>query len=90
MDLRTSKILKKFEDKDFFNGGESFRADYSPSEKFVLAGSYDGAILFWNSETEKVEAKLSGHEGIVTNVLHQPFTGIMSSVDSKGNLILWT
>ena len=81
--------MKKFEDKEFFNGGENFNADYTPSEKYVLAGNYEGAILYWNVETQKREAKLTGHEGTVTSVVYQPFTGIMSSTDSKGNMILW-
>jgi hypothetical protein len=30
-DLRINKAFKKFEDKEFFNSGEHFRADYSPT-----------------------------------------------------------
>lgn len=88
-DLRASKIFKKFDDKDFFNSGEHFRADYSPTEKYVLAGNYDGSILYWDVDTLKRVCKLTGHEGTVTAVLYHPFTNILSSTDSKGNLILW-
>lgn len=31
LDLRLNKALKKFEDKDFYNTGQHFRADYSPT-----------------------------------------------------------
>jgi len=30
-DLRVNKAIKKYEDKDFYNTGEHFRADYSPN-----------------------------------------------------------
>ena len=90
LDLRTNKLLKKYEDSEFFNANENFRADYSPSQKYILAGNNGGTILYWNVETEKRETKLVGHEGTVTSVVYQPFTGIMSSADTKGNLILWS
>ena len=45
--------MKKFNDPDFYNAGDHFNADYTPNERHIVAGTYEGSLIYWNIDTGK-------------------------------------
>lgn len=61
----------------------------SPDEKYIAAGSADGAVVVWDQATPGSEKLLRGHKHPVLaccwSVIGQP----LATADKVGTVILW-
>lgn len=61
----------------------------SNGEAFIVSGSEDGGILFWDVKTKDVVQRLEGHEGPVCWVDQCPVTGKIASAGLDGTVRIW-
>jgi len=69
------------------NGTQLLEASFSPDAKYVLAGSEDGNIHVWQTESGKEIALLQGHSSSVGVVQWNPKTMMIAS--GCTNLVFW-
>jgi len=61
----------------------------SDNEAFIVSGSEDGNIIFWDVKTKHVIQRLNGHEGVVCWVDYCPMTGKIASGGLDGTVRIW-
>ncbi len=62
---------------------------YSPDGSIVAAGSDDGSVVIWDTESgQPVGGPFDGHEGPVTGVAFSPAGGILASSGDDGRILL--
>jgi COMPASS component SWD3 len=62
----------------------------SGTEGFMVSGSEDGDILFWDAQNKNVVQRVSGHEGVVLWVDTCPgTTGMIASGGLDGTVRVW-
>ncbi|CAG8980113.1 hypothetical protein HYALB_00012754 [Hymenoscyphus albidus] len=62
----------------------------SSTEGFIVSGSEDGDILFWDVQNKNVVQRVSGHDGVVCWVDTYPgATGTVASAGLDGTVRIW-
>jgi COMPASS component SWD3 len=61
----------------------------SNNEAFIVSGSEDGDIIFWDVKTKDVVQRVTGHEGAVCWVDHCTVTGKIASGGLDGTVRMW-
>ena len=62
----------------------------SGTEGFIVSGSEDGTILFWDAQNKNVVQRVTGHEGVVLWVDTCPETpGTIASGGLDGTVRIW-
>lgn len=59
------------------------------TEGFVVSGSEDGEIIFWDVRTKEIVQRVGGHEGVVCWVDTSPLSGTIVSGGLDGTVRIW-
>jgi COMPASS component SWD3 len=60
------------------------------TEGFIVSGSEDGEILFWDARSKEIAQRVSGHEGVVCWVDTAPgMSGMVASGGLDGTVRIW-
>lgn len=65
------------------------KADISPSEGLIVGGNCDGYLYYWNREKRNMEKRVSGHDCPITALKYHFMSGVLTSCDREGNIIIW-
>ena len=89
VDLRTYKVLKRFESDHYTNTSQTNKACLSAGAQYVLVGGKENIIVF-NTKTAEVEdVYQDAHTSRVLGCYWQPIGQQFASVDGLGGLIIW-
>ncbi|KAL0485852.1 COMPASS component SWD2 [Acrasis kona] len=69
------------------NSTINIEASFTPDEQYIVSGSEDGSIHFWDIQTKQKCNVLKGHAGPVTSVQCNPRFAMLASACT--NLALW-
>lgn len=61
----------------------------SPDGHWIVSGSGDHIVRFWNSTSGQVQYNLTGHSSSVLSVAYSPDGQWLASGDGNGQVILW-
>jgi len=65
------------------------KSSFSPDGSFIVAGSHDGNIFVWNTNSARVDRSLRGHSVAVAAVSWS-YNGMqMYSADKDKTVIIW-
>ena len=88
-DIRTMERRVSFRARELKVATNWSRVCMSPDEKYIAAGSADGAVVVWDQATPGSEKVLRGHKHPVLaccwSVIGQP----LATADKVGTVILW-
>jgi len=87
-DIRTYKELRTFRHDDFKVGIDWAKAVFSPDGKYIAAGSTNGSIFIWNSQTGALETTLRRHNSVVCGCNWSVALGFVSC-DKNKTIVLW-
>src|SRR5262249_40037178 len=62
---------------------------FSPDDKQVASGSWDGKVLIWNASNGRIVRTLDGEAGFVHDVAFSPNGEHLASAHANGYVILW-
>ncbi|GMT32892.1 hypothetical protein PFISCL1PPCAC_24189 [Pristionchus fissidentatus] len=91
VDIRTFVTLHNYGSEQYRTSSDMSRCVLSPLQEHVAAGSADGKIFVWQTNTTKLETKLSkkGHENAVQAVAWNPSGRGLLSSDRQRTVCLW-
>eukprot|EP01137_Pigoraptor_chileana_P015926 Opistho-2@72334 len=89
IDLRMFQVVNTFCGEGYRNGMNWSKACFSPDARYVAAGSQDGLVYVWNSQTLKLERQLKDHQGSVSAVAWNPQGHQIASCDKDKMWVLY-
>ncbi|XP_040195715.1 protein Atg16l2 [Rana temporaria] len=91
IDLRRGEILHAFRAEGFKCGCDWTKAVLSPDSSYAMAGSSDGTIFIWNTQTGLLERSLNGEHSAAVNAVAWSLSGdYVVSVDRGRKAVLWS
>jgi WD40 repeat protein len=63
---------------------------FSPDDKLLASGSYDGMIILWNMPSGKTARSFKGHKTSVTCLAFAPDGKTLASAGLDGAVRLWS
>ncbi|XP_073468715.1 protein Atg16l2 isoform X2 [Aquarana catesbeiana] len=91
IDLRRGEILHAFRADGFKCGCDWTKAVLSPDSSYAMAGSSDGTIFIWNTQTGLLERSLNGEHRAAVNAVAWSLSGdYVVSVDRGRKAVLWS
>ena len=91
-DLRMQKLIQSFEHDNFKVGSIQNKFCVSPNSQYVVAGTKDGSIVFYDLKLGECEGIVKDqHKSQVIACDWQPQDGVfkLASIDDLGGLLLW-
>ncbi|GMT04442.1 hypothetical protein PENTCL1PPCAC_26616, partial [Pristionchus entomophagus] len=91
VDIRNFTILHNYGSELYRTSSDMSRCVLSPLQEHVAAGSSDGKVFVWQTNTTKLETRLSkkGHENAVQAVAWNPSGRGLLSSDKQRTVCLW-
>ncbi|KAI9015880.1 WD40-repeat-containing domain protein [Phycomyces nitens] len=89
IDLRMYEVVQSFQADTFRNGINWSRACFSPDGHYIAAGSADGVLHIWNSQSGKLEKSIEGHGAAVCGVSWNPSGSLLYSADKGKTVCMW-
>jgi len=83
-DIPTKTLRPLYSPKD-----AAFSVEFSPDGRWLASGSYDGAIILWNVQRERVEHTYTGHGAGVYGIAFSPDGQTIASYAVDGTIKLW-
>ncbi|XP_070538023.1 autophagy-related protein 16-1-like isoform X2 [Ptychodera flava] len=91
IDLRMSQVITTCCADGFHVGNDYTRAVFSPDGQYALAGSQDGSVCIWETNTGRLETRLTKeHSSSVVAVAWHPTGAMVMSCDRTKKAILWS
>lgn len=56
---------------------------------FIVSGSEDGRLLFWDVKSKEVLLRVAGHDGVVLGVDKHPTDDVVASCGLDGTVRIW-
>ncbi|CAD6444726.1 3f01e09e-0372-41c3-ac7e-2cebb502f05e [Sclerotinia trifoliorum] len=82
----SSRCIKTFEGHKKF----ALSATFTPDGKWILSGSKDNEIQFWNVETGESQLTLQGHKNSIISVAASPRGGCFASASGDNSMKIWS
>ncbi|OZJ05095.1 hypothetical protein BZG36_01350 [Bifiguratus adelaidae] len=89
LDMRQYATVATFSADGFRNGLNWSRACFSPDGAYVVAGSADGTLFFWNTATGKLMKSIKEHEGPICAVSWSPNGTQLFSAEKDRTVCMW-
>lgn len=91
IDLKTNRLVKTFKDPEYYTNKISWNsASFTFDDKFVVAGSFDGAVVVWDVETAKTEEIIKdGRPTAMTSVTCSPDGNTMIAAGLNKQFYIW-
>eukprot|EP00160_Parvularia_atlantis_P020546 Unigene8564_Nuclearia_a/m.26226 Unigene8564_Nuclearia_a/g.26226 ORF Unigene8564_Nuclearia_a/g.26226 Unigene8564_Nuclearia_a/m.26226 type:complete len:554 (-) Unigene8564_Nuclearia_a:62-1723(-) len=89
IDQRMLHVLHTYSAETYKTGMNWAKSSFSPDGAYIVAGSQDGSIFVWNTQTTKVERVLKGHNVAVAAVSWSANGMQMYSADKDKTVIIW-
>lgn len=90
VDVGTQKTIQIYKHDNYINPANWSKATMSPDGQYIAAGSTDGGIYIWETQSGKLNNILTGHKDSVTCVAWNPMdSSRMVSCDKSGSLFFW-
>lgn len=89
-DVRSLEIRATYRSVNFRAATNWCRSCLSPNEKYVAAGSADGAVVIWSTKSNESESVLKA--GLTHPVLGCAWSGVgkpLATVDKSGRIYIW-
>ncbi|XP_062521321.1 autophagy-related protein 16-1-like [Corticium candelabrum] len=90
IDLRMNQVTGTFSADGFKVGVDYTRACFSPDGMFVAAGSQDGSLFVWQTQTGKLEKTVREHSSCVVACTWHPSGSSLVSCDRTKKCIFWS
>ncbi|KAF9161158.1 WD repeat-containing protein 83, partial [Actinomortierella ambigua] len=88
MDRSNGRLLNAY--KGHRNDQYKIRSCLSNSDAYVISGSEDGKIYFWDLVDGKVVHQMEAHSKIVSSIAYHPKTDKMCSASVDGSIRTWS
>ncbi|KAK6362986.1 hypothetical protein TWF730_000434 [Orbilia blumenaviensis] len=85
-DVRTGNLLRKLQGRHTRNTN---RVAFSPHDRILASGSYDGTIRLWDTDTGRLLQVLGRHEKAIRTITFSPDGQVLVSGDCGGAVKLW-
>ncbi|KAI7870148.1 WD40-repeat-containing domain protein [Spinellus fusiger] len=89
VDLRIYDTLQTYQADSFRNGINWSRACFSPDGCYIAAGSADGTLHIWNTETGKLKTTMKEHSDAICGVSWNPTGSFLYSADKNKTVHMW-
>ncbi|KAI9313093.1 WD40-repeat-containing domain protein [Dichotomocladium elegans] len=89
VDLRMYHVIATFQAPTYRNGANWSRSCFSPDGYYIAAGSADGALHIWNTNTRSLEKVLQEHSGAVCGTSWSPTGDYLFSAESNKTVCMW-
>jgi mitogen-activated protein kinase organizer 1 len=86
-DRSNGELLTEY--KGHLNTKYRINSCFTNDDAFVISGSEDNQIYFWDLVEGKVVHTLKGHKGVVTCVAHHPEAVCLVSTSQDGSVKVW-
>lgn len=91
LDLRQNSVIRTFTHDQFQINTDTNKAILSPDGQYACAGSQDGSLFIWNTNTGVCEKVLSRkHSTMVTSIAWHPEGRYLASCEKHRCVILWS
>jgi autophagy-related protein 16 len=90
IDLRMNQVTGTFSADGFKVGVDYTRSCFSPDGEYVAAGSQDGSLFIWRTQSAKLEKTVREHSSCVVACMWHPSGMSMVSCDRTKKCILWS
>ncbi|XP_065841046.1 autophagy-related protein 16-1-like [Oscarella lobularis] len=90
IDLRMNQVTGTFSADGLKIGTDYSRACFSPDGEYVAAGSHDGSLFVWRTQTGKFETSVREHSACVVACAWHPSGSLLASTDRNKKCVLWT
>ncbi|RHZ49966.1 hypothetical protein Glove_508g52 [Diversispora epigaea] len=90
VDLRTYDVEQTFKADGYKTGANWSRSCFSPDGRYVVAGSVDGTVFYWNTQKSKLERTLKEHHNPICGVSWSPHGSQVFSADKDRTVIIWS
>jgi autophagy-related protein 16 len=89
IDVRTFEARNSLRASGYRVATNWSRACLSPDARYAAAGSVDGTVFVWNTQSGAVEKALKGHTGPVLSCSWSDRGRPLASADKNGNVVTW-
>eukprot|EP00118_Oscarella_pearsei_P007272 m.34987 g.34987 ORF g.34987 m.34987 type:complete len:598 (+) comp32041_c0_seq6:32-1825(+) len=90
IDLRMNQVTGTFCADGLKIGTDYSRACFSPDGEYVAAGSADGSLFVWRTQTGKYETSVKEHSACVVSCAWHPSGSMVASTDRNRKCIIWS